>query len=113
MEIGLVSKNAILLVDFANKAREDGAGTQEALLEAGKERLRPILMTTLTMIFGMLPIAMANSAGSSLKNGLGWALIGGLTVSMFMTLVIVPIVYTLVDGVQKYFLHSRHKSISY
>jgi HAE1 family hydrophobic/amphiphilic exporter-1 len=69
MEVGLVSKNAILLVDFANKAREDGANLYEALIEAGKERLRPILMTTMTMILGMLPIAMANSAGSSLKNG--------------------------------------------
>ncbi len=104
MEIGLVSKNAILLVDFANKAREDGAGVHEALLEAGKERLRPILMTTLTMILGMLPIAMANSAGSSIKNGLGWALIGGLTISMLMTLIVVPVVYTIVDRVQKHFV---------
>jgi HAE1 family hydrophobic/amphiphilic exporter-1 len=113
MEIGLVSKNAILLVDFANKAREDGAEIHEALLEAGKERLRPILMTTMTMILGMLPIAMANSAGSSLKNGLGWALIGGLTVSMFMTLVVVPVVYTIVDRVQKYFVNKFRKDVAY
>jgi HAE1 family hydrophobic/amphiphilic exporter-1 len=113
MEVGLVSKNAILLVDFANKAREDGAGIHEALLEAGKERLRPILMTTMTMILGMLPIAMANSAGSSLKNGLGWALIGGLTVSMFMTLVVVPVVYTIVDRVQKYFVNKFRKDVAY
>jgi HAE1 family hydrophobic/amphiphilic exporter-1 len=112
MEVGLVSKNAILLVDFANKAREDGAGIREALLEAGRERLRPILMTTLTMILGMLPIAMANSAGSSLKNGLGWALIGGLTISMLMTLIVVPVVYTIVDRVQKYFVN-RNKGVSY
>jgi HAE1 family hydrophobic/amphiphilic exporter-1 len=113
MEIGLASKNAILLIDFANKAREDGAEIHEALMEAGKERIRPILMTTFTMILGMLPIAMANSAGSSLKNGLGWGLIGGLTVSMFMTLVIVPVVYTLVDGVQKLFINRNKKSASY
>jgi Cation/multidrug efflux pump len=113
MEVGLVSKNAILLVDFANKAREDGAKIHEALLEAGKERLRPILMTTLTMILGMLPIALANSAGSSLKNGLGWALIGGLTISMFLTLLIVPIVYTLVDGVQKRFVNRYSKDATY
>ena len=105
MEIGLVSKNAILLVDFANKAREDGASVREALLEAGKERLRPILMTTLTMILGMLPIAMANTAGSSLKNGLGWALIGGLTISMLLTLIVVPVVYTIVDRVQRSLVH--------
>jgi HAE1 family hydrophobic/amphiphilic exporter-1 len=113
MEIGLVSKNAILLVDFANKARQDGAGVQEALLEAGKERLRPILMTTLTMILGMLPIAMANSAGSSLKNGLGWGLIGGLTISMLMTLVVVPVVYTIVDRVQKSFSKKSRKDMAY
>ncbi len=112
MEIGLVSKNAILLVDFANKAREDGAGVREALLEAGKERLRPILMTTLTMILGMLPIAMANSAGSSIKNGLGWALIGGLTISMLMTLIVVPVVYTIVDRVQKHFLKRNEVTYS-
>jgi HAE1 family hydrophobic/amphiphilic exporter-1 len=113
MEVGLVSKNAILLVDFANKAREDGANLYESLIEAGKERLRPILMTTMTMILGMLPIAMANSAGSSLKNGLGWALIGGLTISMLMTLLVVPVVYTLVDGAQKYFVKKFSRDITY
>jgi hydrophobic/amphiphilic exporter-1 (mainly G- bacteria), HAE1 family len=112
MEIGLVSKNAILLVDFANKAREDGADVHEALLAAGRERLRPILMTTLTMILGMLPIATANSAGSSLKNGLGWGLIGGLTISMLLTLIVVPIVYTIIDRIQKFFTN-RDDGLSY
>jgi hydrophobic/amphiphilic exporter-1 (mainly G- bacteria), HAE1 family len=109
MQIGLVSKNAILLVDFTNKMREEGYETREALLEAGKERLRPILMTTLTMIFGMLPIALANAAGSSMKNGLGWALIGGLTCSMLMTLVVVPVVYIKVDQTQQWMLRFRKK----
>jgi HAE1 family hydrophobic/amphiphilic exporter-1 len=97
MQIGLVSKNAILLVDFANKARQEGLGVREALLAAGQERLRPILMTTLTMILGMLPIALSTAAGAEYKQGLGWALIGGLTVSMIMTLILVPVVYALVD----------------
>jgi HAE1 family hydrophobic/amphiphilic exporter-1 len=97
MQIGLVSKNAILLVDFANKARAEGRTAPQALLEAGRERLRPILMTTLTMIFGMLPIALSDAAGAEFKQGLGWALIGGLSVSMGMTLVLVPVIYLMVD----------------
>jgi HAE1 family hydrophobic/amphiphilic exporter-1 len=97
MQVGLVSKNAILLVDFANRARENGAGMKAALLEAGAVRLRPILMTTLTMILGMLPLALSNTPGSEFKHGLGWALIGGLTSSMLMTLIVVPVVYTIVE----------------
>jgi HAE1 family hydrophobic/amphiphilic exporter-1 len=97
MLIGLVSKNAILLVDFTNKFREEGNTTYDALLEAGRERLRPILMTTLTMILGMMPIALSNAPGAEWKAGLGWALIGGLTSSMFLTLVVVPVVYTKAD----------------
>ncbi len=103
MLIGLVSKNAILLVDFTNRAREEGYGIKEALIEAGRERLRPILMTTLTMILGMLPIATASSSGAEFKNGLGWALIGGLTSSMLMTLVVVPVVYTKIEKLREFF----------
>ncbi len=103
MLVGLVSKNAILLVDFVNRARAEGAGVVEALVEAGRERIRPILMTTLTMILGMLPLAMATSYGSEFKRGMGWALIGGLTSSMLMTLVVVPIIYTLVEQVREFF----------
>jgi HAE1 family hydrophobic/amphiphilic exporter-1 len=73
-----------------------------ALVEAGRSRLRPILMTTLTMVFGMLPIALAKGAGSEWKNGLAWALIGGLTSSMFLTLIIVPIVYTKLDKLRTF-----------
>ena len=97
MQVGLVSKNAILLVDFTNKLRSEGQGVAQALLEAGRERLRPILMTTLTMILGMMPIALSKAPAAEFKNGLGWALIGGLTCSMLMTLVIVPVVYYKVD----------------
>jgi HAE1 family hydrophobic/amphiphilic exporter-1 len=92
--IGLVAKNAILLVDFANHIRcEQGLDTFHALIEAGKERLRPILMTTFAMIFGMLPIALATGNGAELKNGMAWVIIGGLTSSMILTLVVVPVVY--------------------
>lgn len=98
MLIGLVAKNAILLVDRTNQTRlEQGLSTYEALLEAGKARLRPILMTTLTMIFGMLPIAISSAAGSEWKSGLAWALVGGLTSSMFLTLLVVPVVYMKID----------------
>lgn len=95
MMLGLVAKNAILLVDRANHNRENGLSTTEALLEAGRSRLRPILMTTLAMVIGMLPIALAEGAGAELKTGLAWALIGGLSVSMILTLLVVPVVYGL------------------
>lgn len=98
MLIGLVGKNAILLVDRTNQTRdEQKLNTLDALLEAGQTRLRPILMTTLTMIIGMMPIAMSHSAGSEWKSGLAWALIGGLTSSMMLTLIVVPVVYAKVD----------------
>lgn len=97
MMVGLVAKNAILLVDRTNDSKERGVETFEALREAVQMRIRPIFMTTLSMVFGMLPIALATGAGSEWKNGLAWALIGGLTSSMFLTLIIVPIVYTWVD----------------
>jgi len=97
MLVGLVAKNAILLVDRTNDMRSQGMEPQEALLEAGQSRIRPIFMTTLAMVIGMLPIALASGAGSEWKSGLAWALIGGLTSSMFLTLVLVPVVYTKVD----------------
>lgn len=102
MMVGLVAKNAILLVDFANQAKEEGLSTVEALIEAGRIRLRPILMTTLAMTIGFLPIALAKGAGSEWKNGLAWALIGGLTSSMILTLLIVPVMYLFMDGIKAY-----------
>ncbi|HEX8919641.1 MAG TPA: efflux RND transporter permease subunit [Chloroflexota bacterium] len=97
MLVGLVAKNAILLVDRTNEMKRQGLGTFEALLEAGQARIRPIFMTTLSMVIGMLPIAVAAGAGSEWKSGLAWALIGGLTSSMFLTLLLVPVVYSKVD----------------
>jgi HAE1 family hydrophobic/amphiphilic exporter-1 len=99
MLMGLVAKNAILLVDFTNDARSRGSNLYDAVMEAGKQRLRPILMTTLSMVIGMLPIAIAAGAGSEWKAGLAWALIGGLSSSMFLTLVVVPVVYIVVTRI--------------
>lgn len=97
MLIGLVAKNAILIVDFANQKKAEGHNTVEALIISGQARLRPILMTTLAMVFGMLPIALATGAGAEWKAGLAWVLIGGLTSSMLLTLVVVPCVYLIFD----------------
>lgn len=97
MLIGLVAKNAILIVDFTNQLRAEGKGVKEALIEAGKDRLRPILMTTLAMILGMLPIALATGASSESKNGLAWVIIGGLTSSLLLTLVLVPSIYVTME----------------
>ncbi len=98
MLVGLVGKNAILLVDRTNQMRaERHLSTFEALIEAGQTRLRPILMTTASMIVGMMPIALSVSSGSEWKSGLAWALIGGLASSLLLTLVLVPVVYIKVD----------------
>jgi len=101
MLIGLVGKNAILLVDRTTYNQKQGMNVYDALLEAGSARIRPIFMTTLTMVFGMMPIALSTSAGSEWKAGLAWALIGGLTSSMFLTLVLVPIVFVKMEGLRE------------
>ncbi|RDC62024.1 efflux RND transporter permease subunit [Adhaeribacter pallidiroseus] len=99
MMIGLVAKNAIMVVDFTNKLKSEGVAVKEALLEAVRIRFRPILMTTLAMVIGMLPIALAGGAVAASKNGLAWALIGGLSSSMFLTLIVVPIIYYIFDRI--------------
>jgi hydrophobic/amphiphilic exporter-1 (mainly G- bacteria), HAE1 family len=97
MLIGLVAKNAILVVDFATQLRNQGIEIKEALLTSTKLRFRPVLMTNIAMIIGLLPIATAVGAGSQWKNGLAWAIIGGLNSSMFLSLIVVPVVYWLFD----------------
>ncbi len=97
MLLGLVAKNGILIVDFTNQLKKEGLSLTDALIEAGKERLRPILMTTIAMIAGMLPIALASGAGAEVKNGMAWVIIGGLTSSLLLTLVLVPSVYMIVE----------------
>ncbi|KIA89183.1 acriflavin resistance protein [Pedobacter kyungheensis] len=97
MLMGLVAKNAIILVDFTNHLKAEGKETKEALVLANHARLRPILMTTIAMVFGMLPIALASGAGAEWKNGLAWVIVGGLTSSLFLTLIVVPVVYLIFD----------------
>lgn len=101
MLMGLVTKNAILLVDFTNTLRSRGMAMRDALLEAGKTRLRPIVMTTATMIFGMMPLALGLGSGSEMRQGMAIVVIGGLISSTVLTLVLVPVVYTYVDGARK------------
>jgi len=103
MLIGLVAKNAIILVDFTNQMKAEGNSTRKALIYANHARLRPILMTTIAMVIGMMPIALASSAGAEWKNGLAWVIIGGLISSLFLTLIIVPVVYQVVDNILHYF----------
>ncbi|MEY4266442.1 MAG: hypothetical protein RIS90_977, partial [Pseudomonadota bacterium] len=102
MLMGLVTKNAILLVDFAIRAREDGMDRSEALLLAAKVRLRPILMTTLAMIFGMVPLAFALTEGSEMRAPMGQAVIGGVITSSLLTLVVVPVVYCYMDDLAQW-----------
>jgi HAE1 family hydrophobic/amphiphilic exporter-1 len=107
MLLGLVAKNAILIVDFTNQLKGEGHPVDEALIEAGKERLRPILMTTLAMILGMLPIALAKGAGSEIKNGMAWVIIGGLSSSMILTLFVVPCMYLIIEKLKTRFSSSK------
>ena len=103
MLMGLVTKNAILLVDFANQMRQEGMQRTEALIEAAHVRLRPILMTTLAMVFGMLPLALALSEGSEQRSPMGQAVIGGIITSSLLTLVVVPVIYTYLDDLGHWF----------
>jgi HAE1 family hydrophobic/amphiphilic exporter-1 len=98
MLMGLVTKNAILLVDFAILGRGRGLSANDAVVEAGRTRLRPILMTTAAMVFGMLPIAMALSKGSEARAPMAVVVIGGVIASTVLTLVVVPVVYSLFEG---------------
>jgi HAE1 family hydrophobic/amphiphilic exporter-1 len=97
MLMGLVTKNAILLVDFANRSRRGGAALHDALLTAGQVRLRPILMTTAAMIFGMLPLALGLGESGETQAPMGRAIIGGVVTSTLLTLVVVPVIYTYLD----------------
>jgi len=101
MLMGLVTKNAILIVDFTNQLKAKGKHFKEALLIAGKERMRPILMTTLAMAIGMMPIALAQGTASEWKNGLAWVIIGGLLSSLIFTVFLVPVVYYAVDSIKE------------
>ncbi|MEA3289378.1 MAG: efflux RND transporter permease subunit [Campylobacterota bacterium] len=101
--MGMVGKNAVLLVDFANEAVDKGKNTDDALLEAGEKRLRPILMTTIAMIFAMLPLALGEGLGSEVKAPMSIAIIGGLISSMILTLLVVPAIYKMINPIDRFF----------
>jgi HAE1 family hydrophobic/amphiphilic exporter-1 len=105
--MGLVTKNAILLVDFANRGQRDGLERHAALLAAGQVRLRPILMTTAAMIFGMLPLAIGLGEGAEQQAPMGRAIIGGVITSTLLTLVVVPVIYTYIDAFERRLKKSR------
>lgn len=111
MLIGLVAKNAIMLVDFANHKKDAGFSTYESLIAANHARLRPILMTTIAMVIGMVPIAMAQGDGADMNRGIAIVIIGGLLSSLFLTLIIVPVVYSIFAGIQRRL--GNHEKIDY
>jgi len=98
MLIGLVGKNAILLVDFANDAIKEGKEINDALIQAVQIRTRPILMTALSTIIGMLPVALSKGSGAELRNGLAWVIIGGMMLSTFLTLIVVPVMFKILHS---------------
>jgi HAE1 family hydrophobic/amphiphilic exporter-1 len=95
--VGLVGKNAILLVDFTNTLRDRGRTRHDALVEAGPTRLRPIMMTTMALVLGMLPVAMAIGRGSEFRETIGIIIIGGISLSTLLTLLVIPCSYTIFD----------------
>lgn len=107
MLLGLVTKNAILLIDFIKQQRNAGVPRKEAILQAGLTRLRPIMMTTLAMIFGMLPQALSMSTGSEMRQPMADAIIGGLISSTLLTLLVIPIIYTILDDIKGLFSHKK------
>jgi HAE1 family hydrophobic/amphiphilic exporter-1 len=98
--MGLVMKNGILLVDYANQLRAEGLDCDAAMLEAGPVRMRPVLMTTGALVFGLLPVTFGASSGSEFRAPMGMITIGGLLTSTFLTLIVVPVVYSLLDRAQ-------------
>jgi HAE1 family hydrophobic/amphiphilic exporter-1 len=105
--MGLVTKNSILLVDFTNTLRRRGESVFDAVMGAGPVRLRPIAMTTLAMIFGMAPIAAGYGAGAEIRMPMAIAVIGGLITSTLLTLIVVPVVYTLIDDLSGWVTRRR------
>ncbi len=106
---GLAAKNGTLLIDYANTLMERGASLRDALLEAGTTRLRPIFMTSTTMIFGMLPTALALAAGSEIRRGMGVVLVGGLLTSTILTPILIPVAYTLLDDLKQWLIRKIRK----
>jgi HAE1 family hydrophobic/amphiphilic exporter-1 len=100
MLIGLASKNAILIVEFANQLREQGLDAASAAKQAAETRLRPILMTSFAFILGIIPLVVASGAGSSSRHSLGTPVLGGMILSTFLNLVLVPVIYVVVSNIR-------------
>jgi multidrug efflux pump len=94
--VGLIAKHGILIVEFSNQLQEQGKTKFEAVVDAAALRLRPILMTTGTMVLGSLPLAIATGAGAEARNQIGWVIVGGMAIGTFFTLFVVPVMYLLV-----------------
>ncbi|AGY58050.1 efflux RND transporter permease subunit [Gloeobacter kilaueensis] len=114
MLIGLASKNSILIVEFANQARERGLGITKAALEAASERLRPILMTSFAFILGTWPLVVAEGAGAASRQSLGTAVVGGMVISTFLSLFVVPVLYIVIVSIRERVLgrHSEPQPIA-
>lgn len=112
MLMGLVTKNSILIVDFTNQMKAGGMHYRDALIQASKGRMRPILMTTLSMAIGMLPIALGTGTAAEWKNGLAWVIIGGLLSSLALTVYLVPMVYYVVDRIKEKFGSQKKVAIA-
>jgi multidrug efflux pump len=109
MLIGLVTKNAILIVEFSNQLRGQGKSATDAVIEAATIRLRPILMTSLATIFGVLPIAIGLGAGAESRRPLGLAVVGGMLFSTFLTLVLVPVLYAILSRFVRVSTEEEHE----
>ncbi|EMH8987094.1 efflux RND transporter permease subunit [Acinetobacter baumannii] len=112
MLMGLVTKNAILLIDFIKKAMEDGISRYDAILQAGKTRLRPILMTTSAMVMGMVPLALGLGEGGEQSAPMSHAVIGGVITSTLLTLVVVPVIFTYLDDLKNFMLRQTRRFMS-
>lgn len=109
MLIGMASKNSILIVEFANEAYEGGLSITKAVLEACRDRLRPILMTTISTIIGAVPLLLATGAGAASRQSLGTAVVGGMVVATILSLFIVPVLYIVIKSLQTRLLKPRQK----
>jgi multidrug efflux pump len=103
--IGLITKHGILLVDFANKKQDEGLGARDAILEAARLRLRPILMTTAAMVLGAVPLAIATGAGAAGRQQIGVVIVGGMTLGTLLTLFVVPVIYLILASGRKKIVH--------